>query len=73
MIEIRRFRAKGDTGEMYMVIEYQEVKSDATFPIPNSEMLGLKSWVTASGLTVSLGNVGKTFVIELTGEIIREF
>jgi hypothetical protein len=70
-MEIRRFFAKNYLGILHTIIEYQEYISNATLSNPNSEMLGLKSWTTATGIDVDQID-SKTYKVCDTNEIIRE-
>ena len=70
-VEIRRFRAKSETGKEYIIIESQNFISARSFESPNGEVAGLKSLFTSMGLSVNYID-SETFQIVQTGEIIRK-
>lgn len=70
--EVRRFKAKSDSGKIYTVIEYQTFHTILTGGNTKDEMAGLKRWKTTTGLTLNETKDPKVFTIVGTDEIVRE-
>ena len=70
-VETDRFLAKADNGTEYTIVQYQEYISTSSFDNPNSEIEGLKSLSTTTGLHVNYINP-KTFKIVETNEIVKK-
>jgi hypothetical protein len=70
-IEIGRFLAKSESGEEYIIIEYQEYVSAATMGNPHAEVAGLRSYFTSTGLHVNYID-SETFKVVETDEVVRK-
>ncbi len=71
--EIRRFRAKTDSGVIYVIVEYQHYIDSATFNNPHGEIEGQREYTTEDGLHVSpVENDPSLFEIIEIEEVVRK-
>lgn len=70
-VETGRFRARTESGKEYIIIQYQEFISAATFDNPHAEIPGLKRLSTSDGFSVNYIDP-TTFKIIGTGETVRK-
>ena len=71
LVELSRFNAKSDKGNLYTIIVYQEYYPVGTLPTPKAEMKGRLRWITSDGLDCTQIDA-KTFKIDSIGETVRK-
>ncbi len=69
--EIDRFKVKSESGNEYIIIQYQEYLNAESGDHPDDEILGRKIFLTFDGALVNYINP-KTFEIFATKEIVRK-